>query len=156
MRTIERETSWIVGAIRRREAELADACATAAVNVSDTMVARRLAELVFEHLRHSRPQLECSHSGVREVDTATLRRRAQMPVAFSDCSLASATDAAIAGAIARAHAETALFIDQACASLFVAPIERERLLGIAFCTAALGDSLRPDRSDQRSEADRRS
>jgi hypothetical protein len=150
MRTTERETSWIVGAIRRREAELADACATAAVNVADTLVARRLAELVFEHLRHSRPQFECSHSGVREVDTATLRRRAQMPLALlclSDVSLASATDAAIAGAIARAHAETALFIDHACGSLFVAPVERERLLGIAFCTAALGASLRPDRLD---------
>jgi hypothetical protein len=156
MRTTERETSWIVVAIRRREAELADACATAAVNVGDTLVARRLAELVFEHLRHARPQFECSHSGAWEVDTATLRRRAQMPLAFCDASLASATDAAIAGAIARAHAETALFIDNACASLLVAPVERERLLGIAFCTAALGASLRPDRFDQADRPDCRS
>jgi hypothetical protein len=146
MRTLERETSWIVSAVRRREAELADACATAAVNVGDTAVARKLAELVFEHLRHSRPQLECSHSCVREVDTATLRRRAQKPLALPDLSLASATDAAIAGAIARAHAEVALFIDQVCASLLVAPLERERLMRIAFCTAELGDGLRPEPS----------
>jgi hypothetical protein len=146
MRTLQSETSWIVGAIRRREAELADACATAAVNVRDTIVARRLAELVFEHLRHARSQLECSHSCVPEVDTGTLRRRVQRPLALADVSLSAATDAAIAGSIARAHAEVALFIDQTCTSLMVAPVERERLLRVAFCTAALGDSLRPDRS----------
>lgn len=146
MRTLERETSWIVGAVRRREAELADACASAAVNVRDTLVARRLAELVFEHIRHSRPQLECSHANVREVDMATLRRRAQRPLALPDVSLASAIDAAIAGAIAHTHAEIALFIDDVCGSLFVAPVERERLLRVAFCTAELGDSLRPDPS----------
>jgi hypothetical protein len=81
---------------------------------------------------------------VREVDTGTLRRRAQKPLALPDLSLASATDAAIAGAIARAHAEVALFIDQVCASLLVAPVERDRLMRVAFCTAELGDSLRPD------------
>jgi hypothetical protein len=32
-------------------------------------------------------------------------------------------------------------VDDACASLLVAPLERERLLRIAFCTAALGESL---------------
>jgi hypothetical protein len=143
MPTTERETSWIVDAIRRRESDLADACATAAVNVKDTLVAGRLAELVFEHLRHSRPQLECSNGCAAEVDTATLRARARWPLAMSDCAFDKAVDAAVAGAIARAHAEVALFIDDACASLLVAPVERERLLRVAFCTASLGVSLRP-------------
>jgi hypothetical protein len=143
MRTIEREASWIVGAIRRREAELADACASAAIHVRDTRVAGRLAGLVFEHLRHSRAQLECANACAPDVDTATLRRRAQSPLAFCDAAMEAAVDAAIAGTIARSHAEVALFIDEACASLLVAPVERERLLRVAFCTAALGDSLRP-------------
>jgi hypothetical protein len=139
---IEGEASWIVGAIRRREAELADACASAAIHVRDTHVAGKLAGLVFEHLRHSRSQLECCNVCAPDVDTATLRRRAQRPLAFCDIELQEAVDAAIAGAIARTHAEVALFIDEACASLLVAPAERERLLRVAFCTAALGDSLR--------------
>jgi hypothetical protein len=143
MRTTQRETSWLVDAIRRREADLADACATAAVNVKDTLVAGKLAELVFEHLRHARPQLECTDHGAAEVDTATLRARVRRPLALSDAMLDRAVDAAVAGAIARAHAEVALFIDDACASLLVAPVERERLLRIAFCTASLGAALRP-------------
>jgi hypothetical protein len=141
MRTMQRETSFLVEAIRRREADLADACATAAVNVRDTLVAGRLAELVFEHLRHARPQLECNDSCAPEVDAATLRARTRRALAFDDTSLQSAIDFAVAGAIGRAHAEIALFIDDACASLLVAPVERERLLRIAFCTAKLGDSL---------------
>jgi hypothetical protein len=143
MRIIERETSFVVDAVRRREADLADACATAAVNVKDTLVAGRLAEIVFEHLRHSRPHLECSSFGAAEVDKATLRQRAMSPLALPDLSLDRAVDAAVAGAIARAHAEVALFIDDACLSLLVAPVERERLLRVCFCTAALGAALRP-------------
>jgi hypothetical protein len=127
--------------VRRREADLADACATAAVHVRDTLVAGRLAELVFEHLRHARSTLDCAHPCAPEVDTATLRSRVHRPHAHADGAFARAVDAAIAGAIARAHAEIALFVDDACASLLVAPVERERLMRIAFCTAALGDSL---------------
>src|SRR5258708_27496553 len=131
MPTPERETSGIVDAIRRRESDLADACATAAVNVKDTLVAGRLAELVFEHLRHSRPQLECSDARAAEVDTATLRARVRRPLAMSDCSFDKAVDAAVAGGIARAHAEVAGFIDVGCASVRVAPVERERRLQVA-------------------------
>jgi hypothetical protein len=141
VRSIQHETSWILDAVRRREADLADACATAAVHVRDTLVAGKLAELVFEHLRHARAQLECTNQCAPEVDTATLRARAHRPHAQHDLHLASAIDAALAGAIARAHAEIALFVDDACASLLVAPVERERLLRIAFCTAALGAAL---------------
>jgi hypothetical protein len=142
MRTTEHQASWIVGAIRRREAELADACASAAIHVRDTRVAGRLAGLVFEHLRHSRTQLECASACAPDVDTATLRRRAQRPLAFCDIALEAAVDAAITGTIARSHAEVALFIDEACCSLLISPAERERLMRVAFCTAALGDSLR--------------
>jgi hypothetical protein len=136
-------TSFIVEAIRRREAELAEACAVVAASVKDTRVARRLAASALEHLRHSRPHLDCLGSGAAAVDTATLRRRVQRPVALCDRPLDSAIDVALAGAMARCHAEVALFIDHACASLLVAPAERERLLRIAFCTAALGDALAP-------------
>jgi hypothetical protein len=141
MRSIEHETSFLVEAVRRREADLAHACATAAVHVRDTLVAGKLAELVFEHLRHSRPQLECSNVCAAEVATAALRARAGRQHAQHDAALELAVDTALAGAIARAHAEIALFVDDACASLLVAPLERERLLRIAFCTAALGESL---------------
>jgi hypothetical protein len=145
--------SFVVEAIRRREAELADACAAAAASVKDTRVARRLIASAFEHLRHSRQHLDCSNSRAAAVDSGTLRRRAQGPLAFWDgappsaleSSLASVppsiVDLALAGSLARSHAEVALFIDDACASLLVAPAERERLLRIAFCTAALGHSL---------------
>jgi hypothetical protein len=141
MRSTQQETSWILDAVRKREADLADACATAAVHVRDTRVAGRLAELVFEHLRHARPHFECTNACAPEVDTATLRARSHLPHAHSDRVLQAAIDGAIAGAIARAHAEIALFIDDACGSLLVAPVERERLLRIAFCTAALGESI---------------
>jgi hypothetical protein len=141
IRSAQQETSWLLEAVRRREADLADACATAAVHVRDMLVAGKLAELVFEHLRHTRPQLECTHPCAPEVDTATLRARSRRQHAQADGDLQRATDAAIAGAIARAHAEVALFVDDACGSLLVAPLERERLLRIAFCTAALGASL---------------
>ncbi len=141
MRSTEHETSFIVEAVRRREAELAQACATAAAHVRDTLVAGKLAELVFEHLRHARPQFECSNICAPEVETAVLRSRARRQHAQPDALLERAVDGAMAGAIARAHAETALFIDDACASLLVAPLERERLLRIAFCTATLGESL---------------
>lgn len=141
LRSPQQETSWILEAVRRREADLADACATAAVHVRDTLVAGRLAELVFEHLRHARPQFECTNQCAPEVDTATLRARSHRQHAQADGDLQRATDDAIAGGIARAHAEIALFVDDACASLLVAPVERERLLRIAFCTAALGASL---------------
>ena len=114
---------------------------SAAVHVRSTLVAGKLAELVFEHLRHARLQFECTQLCAAEVDAATLRARVHLPHAQTDRWLDAAVDAAIAGAIARAHAETALFIDDACASLLVAPCERERLLRIAFCTAALGESL---------------
>jgi hypothetical protein len=134
-------TSFIVEAIRRREAELAEACAVVAASVKDTRVARRLAASALEHLRHSRPQLDCRGSDAAAVDTATLRRRVQRPLALCDRTLESAIDVALAGAIARSHAEVALFIDHVCASLLVGPSERETLLRIAFCTAALGDAL---------------
>ena len=141
MRSTEQETSFIVEAVRQREADLAHACATAAVHVRDTLVAGKLAELVFEHLRHSRPQLECSNVCAPEVDAAALRARTHRQHAQFDAAFERAVDAALAGAIARAHAEIALFVDDACASLLVAPVERERLLRIAFCTAALGASI---------------
>jgi hypothetical protein len=139
--TTEAHTSWILDAVRRREAELADACATAAVHVRDAVMAGRLAELVFEHLRHARPQCECTRPCSPEVDAATLRARVQRAWALPDAPLQGAVDQAIAGAMARAHAELALFIDDACASLLVAPVERERLLRLAFCTASLGDQV---------------
>jgi hypothetical protein len=141
LRSAQHETSWILEAVRRREADLADACATAAVHVRDTLVAGKLAELVFEHLRHARPQFECTNQCAPEVDTATLRAQSHRQHSHAAGDLQRATDGAISGAIARAHAEIALFIDDACASLLVAPVERERLLRIAFCTAALGASL---------------
>ena len=141
MRSIEHETSWIFEAIRRRESDLADACATAAVYVRDRLAARRLAELVFEHLRHARPMCECTRLCAPEVDTATLRVRARRAVAMPDVFLARAVDAAISAAMARAHAELALFIDDACASLLIAPAERERLRRVALCTASLGENL---------------
>ncbi|MGA7119475.1 MAG: hypothetical protein WBY94_05215 [Polyangiaceae bacterium] len=127
--------------MRRREADLADACATAAVYIRDARVAGRLAELVYEHLRHARSSFECSSACSFPVDTATLRARVHRPYALSDAQLEAAVDGALAGAIARAHAEIALFIDDACASLLVAPIEREQLLRVAFCTAAMGQSV---------------
>jgi hypothetical protein len=141
VRSVGQETSWILDAVRRREADLADACATAAVHVKDTLVAGKLAELVFEHLRHARAQLECTNPCAVSVETATLRTRAQRVHAQPDFDLTRAVDAALAGAIARAHAETALFVDDACGSLLVAPVDRERLLRMAFCIAALGASL---------------
>jgi hypothetical protein len=141
LRSTPRETSFVLDSVRRREADLADACATAAVHMRDTLVAGRLAELVFEHLRHARATLECAHPCAAQVDTATLRARVHRPHAHPDGTFGRAVDAALAGAIARAHAEIALFIDDACASLLVAPVERERLLRVAFCTAALGESL---------------
>jgi hypothetical protein len=144
VRSTHQETSWILDAVRRREADLADACATAAVHVRDTRVAGKLAELVFEHLRHARPQFECTNVCAVEVDAATLRgrtRRQYSHYAPADASVVAAVDGAMAGAIARAHAEIALFIDDACASLLVSPADRERLLRIAFCTAAMGEGL---------------
>jgi hypothetical protein len=141
MRSTEHETSFILEAVRKREADLAQACATASVHVRDTLVAGKLAELVFEHIRHTRVQFECTNVTAPEVETAILRARAHRPHAHPDAALERAVDAALAGAIARAHAEIALFIDDACASLLVAPVERERLLRVAFCTAALGESL---------------
>ena len=144
VRSTQQETSWILDAVRRREADLADACATAAVHVRDTLVAGKLAELVFEHLRHARAQFECTNACAVEVDTATLRARTRRQYAQhvpADGKTERAVDAAIAGAIARAHAEIALFIDDACGSLLVAPVERERMMRIAFCTAAMGDRL---------------
>jgi hypothetical protein len=141
MGTTETHTTWILDAVRRREAELADACAVAAVHVRDVVVAGRLAELVFEHLRHARPQSECTRPCSPEIDAATLRERARRPWAIPDTPLQGAVDKAIAGAMARAHAELALFIDDACASLLIAPMERERLLRLAFCTASLGDQV---------------
>jgi hypothetical protein len=143
MLTTPPRMSFVVEAIRRREAELAEACAIVAASVKDTRVARRLAASALEHLRHSRQHLDCRGCGTAAVDTATLRRRAQRPLALCDRALESAIDVALAGAVARSHAEVALFIDHACASLLVAPAEREKLLRIAFCTAALGDSLAP-------------
>jgi hypothetical protein len=144
VRSTQQETSWILDAVRRREADLADACATAAVHVRDTLVAGKLAELVFEHLRHARAQFECTNTCAVEVDTATLRARTRRQYAQHvppDGKTERAVDAAIAGAIARAHAEIALFIDDACVSLLVAPVERERMMRIAFCTAAMGERL---------------
>ena len=141
MRTTQSETSWITEAVRRREADLADACATAAVHIRDALVAGRLAELVFEHLRHARPHVECTSGCSRAVDAATLRGRVHRPYALSDAWFEAAVDGAVAGAIARAHAEIALFIDDACASLHVAPAEREQLLRVASCTAAMGESV---------------
>jgi len=143
MATTEAHTSWILEAVRRREADLADACATAAVHVRDAVVAGRLAELVFEHLRHARPRCECTRPCAPEVDAATLRARARVTWAMPDAPLQGAVDHAIAGAMVRAHAELALFIDDACASLLVAPLQRQRLLRLAFCTAALGDQVFP-------------
>jgi len=141
MDATQAETSWIAEAVRRREADLADACATAAVYIRDALVAGRLAELVYEHLRHARSTFECSSACSSPVDTATLRARVHRPYALSDAWLEAAVDGALAGAIARAHAEIALFIDDACASLLVAPAERESLLRVAFCTAAMGQSM---------------
>jgi hypothetical protein len=143
MRTVQNETSWVTEAVRDRESELADACAMAAAHVRNSVVAARLAEVVFEHIRHARPQVECTNGCAPEVAAATLRGRAQRPRSQSDTALEAAVDDAIAGAIARAHAELALFIDDACASLLVAPVERERLLRIAFCTAAMGVLVAP-------------
>jgi hypothetical protein len=147
MRSTQRETSWITEAVRRKEADLAGACASAATHMRDAGVAARLAEAVFEHLRHSRPHLECTNDCAREIDTSTLRSRARRPYALWDAlggpRLEAAVDGAVAGAIARAHAEIALFIDDACGSLLVAPAERERLFRVALCTAALGDALAP-------------
>jgi hypothetical protein len=137
--------SFVVEAIRRREAELAEACVVAAASVKDTGVARKLVASAFEHLRHSRQHLDCSNSIAAAVDSGTLRRRAQRPLALWDGALESVlesvVDLALAGSLARSHAEVALFIDGACATLLVAPAERDRLLQIAFCTAALGDCL---------------
>jgi hypothetical protein len=141
MRTTQSQTSWITEAVRRREADLADACATAAVHIRDALVAGRLAELVFEHLRHARPHVECTNGCSDAIDTATLRARVHRPYALSDAWFEAAVDGAVAGAIARAHAEIALFIDDACASLPVTTLEREQLLRVAFCTAAMGESV---------------
>lgn len=141
MRSVEHETSWVFEAVRRRESDLGDACASAAVHVSDPIVAGRLAELAFEHLHHARPRCDCTRPCAPEVDAATLRARAHRACAFPDFPLKKAVDAAISGAVARAHAELALFIDDACASLLIAPFERERLLRVAFCSAALGESI---------------
>lgn len=141
MRSTLQETSWITEAVRRREADLADACAIASAHIRDAVVAGRLAGLVFEHARHSRLQAECTNACAPEVDTATLRARARRTHALPDTWLDVAIDDAVASAIARAHAETALFIDDACASLLVAPATREHLLRVAFCTAAMGESV---------------
>lgn len=140
-RSFERETSWVLEAVRVREGDLADACARAAVHLRDTKIAGRVARMVFEHLRHARPSFECTNPCAPEVETAILRARANRQHAHHDHSLVQAVDGAIAGAIARAHAEIALFVDDACGSLLVSPFERERLLRIAACTAALGASL---------------
>jgi hypothetical protein len=134
-------TSWIVEAVRRREGDLADACAIAATHIRDAVVAGRLAGLVFEHARHARPEIECTNTCAPEIDTATLRARARRTHAQPDTWLDAAIDGAVSGAIARAHAETALFIDDVCGTLLVAPEMRERLLRVAFCTAAMGQSL---------------
>ncbi|HEX8791498.1 MAG TPA: hypothetical protein VF765_11155 [Polyangiaceae bacterium] len=140
-RSVERETSWVLAAVRKRESDLADACAYAAVHLRDTAVAGRVARMVFEHLRHARVSFECTNPCAPEVETAVLRARAHRQHAHHDRVLVEAVDGAIAGAIARAHAEIALFVDDACGSLLVSPFERERLLRIAACTAALGASL---------------
>ncbi len=140
-RSVERETSWILEAVRKRESDLADACAYAAVHLRDTVVAGRVARMVFEHLRHARPAFECTNPCAPEVETAELRARARRQHSYHDGALPVAIDGAIAGAIARAHAEIALFVDDACGSLLISPFERERLLRIAACTAALGASL---------------
>lgn len=140
MRSLQHETSWLFDVVRRRESDLADACATAAAHVRDVRVARKLAELVFEHLRHARAHPQCT-ACPPEVDAAELRARTRRVHAHADTRLQEAVDRAIAGAVARAHAEAALFIDDACASLLIAPSEREQLLRIAFCTAALGASI---------------
>ena len=140
-RSFERETSWVLEAVRVRENDLADACARAAVHLRDTKIAGRVARMVFEHLRHARPAFECTNPCAPEVETAVLRARAHRQHAHYDRALVEAVDGAIAGAIARAHAEIALFVDDACGSLLVSPFERERLLRIAACTAALGASL---------------
>ncbi len=140
-RSVERETSWVLEAVRKRENDLADACAYAAVHLRDTLVAGRVARMVFEHLRHARPSFECTNLSAPELETAVLRSRAHRQHAHHDRSLTEAVDGAIAGAIARAHAEIALFVDDVCGSLLISPFERERLLRIAACTAALGASL---------------
>lgn len=141
LRSADRETSWVLDAVRKRESDLADACAYAAVHLRNTVVAGRVARMVFEHLRHARVSCECTNLCAAEVETAVLRARAHRQHAWHDARLAQAVDGAIAGAIARAHAEIALFVDDACGSLLVAPLERERLMRIAACTAALGASL---------------
>lgn len=140
-RSFERETSWVLEAVRKRENDLADACAYAAVHLRDTAVAGRVARMVFEHLRHARVSFECTNPCAPEVEAAVLRSRARRQHAYHDGALVEAVDGAIAGAIARAHAEIALFVDDACGSLLISPFERERLLRIAACTAALGSSL---------------
>lgn len=140
-RSFECETSWVLEAVRVRENDLADACARAAVHLRDTKTAGRVARMVFEHLRHARHSFECTNPCAPEVPTSVLRARAHRQHAHHDRSLVQAIDGAIAGAIARAHAEIALFVDDACGSLLVSPFERERLLRIAACTAALGASL---------------
>lgn len=142
--TTQAHTSWILETVRRREADLADACATAAVHVRDVVMAGRLAELVFEHLRHARPLFECTKPCSPEVEVAALRARIARAWAQPDTPWQAAVDRAIAGAVARAHAELALFIDDACATLLVAPFERERLLRLAFCTASLGEQVVAD------------
>jgi hypothetical protein len=136
-----RETSFAIAAIRRREADLAQACATAAVHVRDTRVAGTLAELVFEHVRHARPHCECLRPSAPDVDNAELRSRAERTPAFPATVLDAAVDRALAAALAREHAKLALFIDDACASLLIAPVEREWIRRVALCTAALGESL---------------
>ena len=141
MSAIELDTAWLTEAVRRRDADLADACAIAAVHVRDAALSGRLAGLVFEHLRHARPHVECTNTCAPEVDAAALRSRVRRPCALSDTRFEAAVDGAMAGAIARAHAEVALFIDDACASLRVSPFERERLLLVMFCTASMGESV---------------
>ena len=141
MRTIQSETSWITEAVRHRESDLADACAVAAVHVRDATVAGRLAGLVSEHLRHARPNVECTNGCAPEVDAAALWARVHRTYSLSDIRLEAAVDGAMAGAIARAHAEMALFIDDAGAWLSLAPFERARLLRVMFCTAAMGESV---------------
>lgn len=141
MRTIQSECTWITEAVRLREADLADACAVAAAHIRDARVAGRIAGLVYEHLRHARPGVECTNACAPPVDAATLRARVHRRFAMSDRPFEMAVDGAVAGAIARAHAEVALFIDDACASLPLPTVERERLLCVAFCTAAMGDLL---------------
>jgi hypothetical protein len=140
-RSVDQETSWVLDALRKRENELADACAYAAVHLRDTVVAGKVARMVFEHLRHARPSCECTNLSAPELETAVLRARVRRQHAYHDRALVEAIDGAIAGAIARAHAEIALFVDDACGSLLVSPFERERLLRVAACTAALGASL---------------